>query len=223
MSTRPGPPSSLTVDQIALAAVAVADEHGLAGLTMRRLADDLGVSAAGLYRYVASREVLLEEVVDVLVGGLEHPAPTGSWLADVVGVAHQQRALYVAHPWLPQAVAAVRRLGPRTLDHFDWGLAALAPVDAPAVTKMEALALVNGLAALFAGGGGTASGPQALSGISPTRHQHLVAALGAARTDAPPADLFERALASLLTGLLGATPAVRPSRPGGGGRPPSSA
>lgn len=223
MSTRPGPPSSLTVEQIALAAVAVADEHGLAGLTMRRLADALGASAAGLYRYVASREVLLEEVVDVLVAGIEHPAPTGRWLADVVGVAHRQRALYVAHPWLPQAVAAVRRLGPRTLDHFEWGLAALAPVDAPATAKMEALALVNGLAALFAGGGGTASGPQALSAMSPARHPHLVAALGeAADSSAPPTDLFERALTSLLTGLLAGT-GVRPSRPAGGGRPPSSA
>ena len=118
--------------------------------------------------------------------------------------------------------AAVRRLGPRTLDHFEWGLAALAPVEAPAVAKMEALALVNGLAALFAGGGGTASGPEALSGISPTRHQHLVAALGAAGASAPPADLFERALTSLLTGLLGAT-GVRPSRPGDGERPPATA
>lgn len=201
MSKRPGPPSSLTLDQIALASVEVADEHQLAGLTMRRLADTLGVSAAGLYRYVESREALIDLTVDVVVGELRHPAPTGDWLADLVGLAHQQRALYVAHPWLAQAVAAVRRLGPRTLDHFEWGLAALEPVTAPTAAKMEALALANGLASLFAGGTRAGAGADALGGLEATRHPRLTAALATA-TPTPAGDPFERALASLLTGLL---------------------
>ncbi len=201
VSKRPGPPSSLTLGQIARASVAVADEHGLTGLTMRRLADTLGVSAAGLYRYVDSREVLIDLTVDELVGELRHPAPTGDWLADIVGLARQQRALYAAHPWLSHAVAGVRRLGPRTLDHFEWGLAVLEPLTAPTATKMEALALANGLASLFAGAAHAGSGANALGGLVATQHPRLAAALAAAAAT-PPADPFERALTSLLTGLL---------------------
>jgi hypothetical protein len=107
------------------------------------------VSAPGLYRYVASREELVGHMVDLVSADVDHPPPSGNWVHDVTVVAEQQRALFRAHPWLAEAVASLRVMGPHVLDHLDWGLAALADVEAPPSRKMEAIALANGIAALF--------------------------------------------------------------------------
>ncbi|GMA87472.1 hypothetical protein GCM10025868_27220 [Angustibacter aerolatus] len=72
---------------------------------------------------------------------------------DLVDVARQQRALFAAHPWLIEAERSLRVLGPHVLDHLDWGLAVLTDLDVPASRKMEAIALANGVAALFATNG----------------------------------------------------------------------
>lgn len=169
---------------------------------MRSVADALNVSAAGLYRYLASRDELIGHMVDTLSAGIPHPAPTGDWVADLTFVAGQQRGLFREHPWLVIAVGSLRHLGPHVLDHLDWGLDVLRDVPVPTRDKMEALALINGVAALFATAGSPA-GPEAFATLDPQRHSHLVAALTDA-SSSPPAmeDLFERVVASLLDSLL---------------------
>jgi AcrR family transcriptional regulator len=61
-------PRSLTPDQLAVAALAVIDRDGLAGLTMRAVATQLGVSTMGLYRYVRDRRELEALVVELVLG-----------------------------------------------------------------------------------------------------------------------------------------------------------
>ncbi|HEU4998790.1 MAG TPA: helix-turn-helix domain-containing protein [Lapillicoccus sp.] len=196
---RPGPAPSLSVQTITAAAVGLADARGLDAVTMREVAGALSTSAAGLYRYVASRDELLAHMVDAASAEVEHPPPTGDWVRDVTVVASRQRDVFAAHPWLGQAVARPLAMGPHVLDHLDWGLAALEPVDAPVGTKLEAIALVTGFAALFASAD---AGPLASSvtGLDPARHPHLVALAGAprARSDG----LFERVVAGVLRGVL---------------------
>ena len=63
----PGRRTALTVDGIVAAAIEVLDEGGMAGLSMRRVAQRLGTGAASLYAHVSGREELLELVVDELV------------------------------------------------------------------------------------------------------------------------------------------------------------
>src|SRR4051794_5415769 len=205
--SRPGPPPSLTVRAIAAAAVDLADARGLAAVTMRSLAAAVGVSAPGLYRYVASRDELVGHMVDLVSADLEHPPPSGDWVHDITVVAEKQRALFRAHPWMTEAVGSLRFMGRHVLDHLDWGLSVLAGVEAPDSRKMEALALANGIAALFST---TARpvGPEAFAQLDPGRHPRLAALLAAAAPTPPAADLFPRVLEAVLRGALGsrATP-----------------
>jgi AcrR family transcriptional regulator len=86
---------------IARTAVSYIDRHGLQGLTMRGLGQELGVEAMALYRYVTGREDLLEAVVAELLGGLSagiDPQLTGSWQGYLQTMAHAVRRIALDHP-----------------------------------------------------------------------------------------------------------------------------
>ena len=191
----------MSVPAIATAAIALADARGLDAVTMRQVAAALSTSAAGLYRYVASRDELLGHMVDVASAEVQHPAVTGDWVSDLTVVAARQRDVFAAHPWLAQAVSLPVAMGPHVLDHLDWGLTALAPVDVPVGTKLEAIALVTGVAALFASAGAGPAGAS-LAGLDPVRHPHLVALAEAPPMTARSEGLFERVVAGVLRGVL---------------------
>ncbi len=199
---RPGPSRSLTLDEITAAAVRVADAGGLTATTMRSIAAEVGLSAAGLYRYVASRDELIGQMVDRLSAEVPHPEPTGDWIADLTAAARNQLVAFTTHPWLVEAVGSLRYLGPHVLDHLDWGLSVLDQVDAPDRDKLEAIALVNGAAALFAAPSRPA-GPQTLTGLDPHRHRWLIAAVSTQPAGRAADDLFDRVLAGILHGVLG--------------------
>lgn len=187
---------------IAAAAVDLADARGLAAVTMRSLAAAVGVSAPGLYRYIASRDEIVVHMVDLVSADVEHPPPSGDWVHDFTVVAERQRDLYRAHPWLAEAVTSLRVMGPHVLDHLDWGLAVLAQVEAPPSRKMEAIALANGIAALFS----TTSrpvGPEAFAPLDPGQHPRLAALLTTAAPTPPSStDLFQRVLEGALRAVL---------------------
>jgi TetR/AcrR family tetracycline transcriptional repressor len=86
---------------IARTAVSYIDRHGLQGLTMRGLGQELGVEAMALYRYVTGREDLLEAVVAELLGGLSagmDPQLTGSWQGYLQTMAYAVRRIALDHP-----------------------------------------------------------------------------------------------------------------------------
>jgi AcrR family transcriptional regulator len=72
---RPSRRTALTLDAIVTAAIETLDEAGVAGLTMRRVAERLGAGAASLYAHVSGRDELLELVFDELVGQVPLPDP----------------------------------------------------------------------------------------------------------------------------------------------------
>lgn len=85
------------------AAVAYIDEHGLPGLTMRRLGEVLGVEAMALYRHVAGKEELLDGVVELLVEGMREDEdvvdrPRDGWQDFLQRLAHGVRRIALAHP-----------------------------------------------------------------------------------------------------------------------------
>ncbi len=89
-------------------AISFVDAQGLPALTMRRLGRQLGVEAMSLYRYVKSREDLLEAMVDELVRRLRRDRdelPNDSWQAYLQWVAHAVRSMAVEHPHLFPLVA----------------------------------------------------------------------------------------------------------------------
>ncbi|GAA4541505.1 helix-turn-helix domain-containing protein [Pseudonocardia xishanensis] len=199
-ASRPGPARSLTIPGIAAAAVALADRGGLDAVTMRSVAAAVGTSAPALYRYVASRDELLGHMVDLVSAELRHPEPSGDWVGDLLAVTEQQVVLHREHRWLGAASTAV--MGPHVLDHLEWGMAVLAPLGAPTTAVMEALALANGVAALF-GAAGPAAGPEIFRNLDAARHPALTAALANAAPGPPADDLLRRVLTGILTAVLG--------------------
>ena len=68
---------------------------------MRRVAAELGTGAASLYRYVDTRDDLIDLMIDSTGAEYIFTAPTGDWLADLLEVAEQARTIMRRHPWLP--------------------------------------------------------------------------------------------------------------------------
>jgi AcrR family transcriptional regulator len=111
--TGPGPKPGLSVDAIVAAAIAVADTDGLAGLSMRAVAERLGVTAMALYTYVPGKN----ELVDLMYDGAHAELPRRydlgqGWRAAVTSWASDLVRCYVRHPWALQVSFARPVLGP---------------------------------------------------------------------------------------------------------------
>ncbi|OKJ20059.1 regulator [Streptomyces sp. CB00316] len=218
-----GPAPERSRYEITGAALALADAEGLAAVSMRALAQRLGTGPASLYRYVGSRDELLDLMADAVAGELDlSAAPSGDWLGDLVGLALQSKADHARHPWL--AALNDRRgevLGPHAIDYLDHALAVMAPAPGTSRQKLEAIGLLGGLATLFARREAMAAAGEAPGAGDPPaqaahlaavaaegRHPHLLAALTTAGPPPPagPAErdaLFERLLRRLLPAMLG--------------------
>ncbi|MFF0189185.1 TetR/AcrR family transcriptional regulator C-terminal domain-containing protein [Streptomyces sp. NPDC005244] len=112
------------VDQYVAAALAVADAEGLAAVSMRRVAGDLGSGTASLYRYITNRDELVDLMVDAAQGEDPLPEPTGDWRADLGAVAHGLRTTLLRHPWLAGELTGRPALGPNSLRRSESALRA---------------------------------------------------------------------------------------------------
>jgi len=198
---RRGPAPSLAPADIASVAIGIADRHGLDAVTMRAVAGGLGTSATALYRYVRSRDELVAQMVDLATAAVQHPQPSGDWVADLTMVAHSLREVFSAHPWLPAAVASPAIAGPHVLDHLDRCLGLLEPVDATGTAKMEAIALLTGVASLFAATRANPD-PDAFRHLEATRHPRMAALITQSAPTSPSTDLFDRVVVGILHGVL---------------------
>jgi TetR/AcrR family tetracycline transcriptional repressor len=88
---------ALSREQVARAAIEVADTEGLGAVTMRRVGRALGVEAMSLYRYVTGKDDLMDAVHEHLLAALPPPG-TGDWSRVLVAQADAFRALLAAHP-----------------------------------------------------------------------------------------------------------------------------
>jgi AcrR family transcriptional regulator len=124
--SRRGPRPRLDLDAVVDAAIALADERGLAALTMRALAARLRVSAMTLYGYVPGREELVDLMLDALYGRMAYPAweAEEGWRARARAVAEANRALYEAHPWAAAVSTARPPLGPGLMGKYEHELGA---------------------------------------------------------------------------------------------------
>ncbi|MGC4749066.1 TetR/AcrR family transcriptional regulator C-terminal domain-containing protein [Micromonospora sp. DT201] len=126
-AARPGGEGELSRERIVAVAIAVADADGMAELSMRRVATDLGVATMSLYRYVAGKEELLLHMIDAVLGEEEVPPPsTEGWRADLAGIARLEWRLFRHHPWLAPAMSITRpQLTPNAVAITDGVLHAL--------------------------------------------------------------------------------------------------
>jgi AcrR family transcriptional regulator len=104
---------TLTRESIAAAALELVDRDGIDALSMRRLADHIGVGTMTLYGYFRSKTELLEALMDAAVSVSDVPALEGSWHERLVLVARGLRTYLEAHPALVQIRAQQRLTRPR--------------------------------------------------------------------------------------------------------------
>ncbi|WP_257423673.1 TetR/AcrR family transcriptional regulator C-terminal domain-containing protein [Nocardioides carbamazepini] len=123
---RKGPARSVTPAQIVDAALALADAEGLAAVTMRAVADRVGVSAMSVYTYVPGKPELLDLMVDARYARMRREPWAGeTWRERLADVALANRALLTAHPWLTEVAALSRPpLGPGVMAKYEHELAA---------------------------------------------------------------------------------------------------
>lgn len=93
------PPVRLRRERVIDAAIRVADESGIESLTMRRLAQELGVEAMSLYYYVANKEEILKGIGDLVVSEIELPSPGADWKAALRTTAISAYEVLTRHPW----------------------------------------------------------------------------------------------------------------------------
>ena len=114
----------LSRERIVGAAVTLLDEHGADGLTMRRLAQLLGVTSTAVYWHVRTKDDVLDLAVDRIFGEVPVPDPSESWLEDIRGLARAWRRAILDHPWAAGLIGRPM-LGPNVLARTEFLQSAL--------------------------------------------------------------------------------------------------
>jgi AcrR family transcriptional regulator len=113
------PRERLNRERVLQAAVALADRDGLEAVSMRNLAERLGVVPMALYKHVASKDELLDGMVDVLLGQVEEPEAHTDWKPGIRGRVLSMRMVLVAHPWGRRLLESRTAPTPAALDHLE--------------------------------------------------------------------------------------------------------
>jgi AcrR family transcriptional regulator len=111
--------ATLTRSQVLAAAVDLADREGIGAVSMRRLGQELGVEAMSLYTHVASKEDLLDGMVDLVFAELSSPADGTTWQPSLRRAILDARAVLLRHPWAPGVIETRREPGPALMAHYD--------------------------------------------------------------------------------------------------------
>jgi len=136
-----GPKPGLSVERIVRAAIEAADAAGLPALSMRRVAERLGVGTMSLYTYVPGKAELLDVMLDTVLGEVAGAyGTTGGWRAKLERIAREHWALYHRHPWVLQVSGARSLLGPNELAGYE---SALQAVSGTGLTGREMVLVVS--------------------------------------------------------------------------------
>ena len=138
-----GPRRGLSLDEIARAAVAVADRDGLEGLSMQRVSAEVGLTKMGLYRYVAGKEELEAVMVDAAVE--EPPASgelAGTWREQAEEFARRIDRVWTEHPWVPWATIGERLMGPREVGWVEAAVRIFEPLGLSPDERMDAVSML---------------------------------------------------------------------------------
>ncbi|MGH3953721.1 Tetracycline repressor protein class E [Mycobacteroides salmoniphilum] len=131
----------LTLESIVAKAITIADAEGLTGVSMRKIAEALGVGAMSLYRHVADKDALLVEMTAEVTRRFAYPADMmgdPDWRARVRVAVEYDFNLYSTHPWVLLAYAVPRNgMQPDTLVCFDWLLEAFGHLGVPVPEAAE--------------------------------------------------------------------------------------
>jgi AcrR family transcriptional regulator len=207
-----GRPARWSRSEITEVALRVADAEGLDAVSMRRVAAELGTGAASLYRYVDTREDLLDLMTDATSAEYEPAPPTGDWLGDIIAFGEQARAIFRRHRWLAGLAITRPVIGPNGTALIERFLILLQAHPADIGAKMEAFAMLNGITAAFALQEQADPALQARNvaylshALTSGRHPRLAGFLSPQAQLPAPEELARRypdLIARVITGLLG--------------------
>ena len=119
----------LSRDRVLRAAIGLADERGIESVTMRRLAQELGVEAMSLYYYVANKDDILNAIVDLVVSEIELPSPGADWKAAIRKTAISAHDVLVRHPWAASLMLSATGASPARWRYMDAILGCLRGAD----------------------------------------------------------------------------------------------
>ncbi len=125
VESRRGPRQGLRVEQVTAAAIALADSDGLGSVTMRAVAQVLGVVPMSLYTYVPGKAELLDLMLDTAY--LEMPRRDLSgmpWRERLTAIARENRDLFTRHPWIAEVSTSRPPLGPGLMAKYEHELQA---------------------------------------------------------------------------------------------------
>ncbi|OZM81810.1 TetR/AcrR family transcriptional regulator [Pseudonocardia sp. MH-G8] len=197
-------PRSLTDDQLVTAALAVVDRDGLAALTMRTVARELGVATMGLYRYVADRQALEVLVVEYVYGSVDLVLPPTGWQDRLRVLLDRVRVAVARHPAVVPLVLRHRQAARASLRLIEAMLEVLTDGGHEGVDRVLAQRTLIGylLGFLQSEHSAALSGPGTivLSELSADEYPLLARTASDARA-VPPDEEFRRGLDIVLRGL----------------------
>ncbi|MEO3871948.1 TetR/AcrR family transcriptional regulator [Nonomuraea sp. B12E4] len=165
-TSRKGKPG-LSVARIVRAAIEVADAEGLQTLSMRRVAERLGVGTMSLYTYVPGKPELFDVMLDQVYGETARPEHVpGGWRGRLEQIARENWALYLRHPWLLQVAASRPVLGPNFTAKYDYELRAVDGIGLSDLEMDSVITLVTGFVHGAARGAVEAAQVESLTGLS---------------------------------------------------------
>src|SRR5215471_1591015 len=198
-------PSRLSRDKIAAAALAIADAEGFASVSMRRIAQEMGVGTMSLYYYVKTKADLIAVMDDALMGEVLAPSLPANWRKALTVIATRTRDVFLRHPWALSSMLSAPP-GVNAMRHMEQCLHALAGTTMTAQEKLALLAIIDdfvfGYALREAGGDPKVDLKFVRAQLATGAFPQLKEAFGKGRRPAV-ADRFQiglRALLDLVTG-----------------------
>src|SRR3954454_7270162 len=112
-------------ERVLRGALSVADAGGLGSLTIRSLAQELGVKPMSVYYHVANKDEILAALVDTVFAEIQLPVPGQGWRSEMRKRAHSAREVLARHRWAIGLLESRRDPGPANLRHHDVVIATL--------------------------------------------------------------------------------------------------
>ncbi|GAA4559540.1 TetR/AcrR family transcriptional regulator [Planotetraspora kaengkrachanensis] len=137
-----GPRPAFSRAQLTEAAIRIADAEGLAAISMRRLATEIGAGTMSLYRYVSGKDDVIELMIDAVVADYTPPDLdlSGDWRADLRGLAGRVREVILRHPWIAPLSGTRQQPSPNRVRMLD---TALRMVDGLGLSFNEMLTVIG--------------------------------------------------------------------------------
>jgi AcrR family transcriptional regulator len=111
--------AQLTRQLVVAAAIELADRNGIESISMRRVAQELGVEAMSLYTHVRNKEDLLDGMVDAVIGMVPVDTGAADWRTSLRRMALGARGVMLRHPWAPRVIETRTAIGPAGLAYVN--------------------------------------------------------------------------------------------------------